>query len=263
MINALWTAASGMRGQQFNIDTIANNLANVNTAGYKKARVDFQDLLYQTIRVPGARISADARIPTGLQLGHGARPAATQKIFTMGNVIETKNKLDMQLDDPANFFEVLDAEGNLVYTRDGSFKMDSQGRIVTSDGYVLQPQITLPPDMVELYIGTDGTVSVRRAGETELGELAQIQTTRFANPAGLESIGRNLYRPTTASGAVQRGTPSQNGFGLITSGFLEMSNVEVVEEMVSMITAQRAYEANSRAIMASDEMLATANQIRR
>lgn len=263
MINALWTAASGMRGQQFNIDTIANNLANVNTTGYKKTRVDFQDLLYQTIRVPGARISADARIPTGLQIGHGVRPAATQKIFTMGNVIETQNKLDMQLDNPTNFFEVLDAEGNSIYTRDGSFKMDDQGRVVTSDGFVLQPEIILPPDMVELYIGTDGTVSVRRAGEEELTELAQIQIVRFANPAGLESIGRNFFRATTASGAPERGIPSEDGFGMITSGFLEISNVEVVEEMVRMITAQRAYEANSRAIMASDDMLATANQIRR
>lgn len=248
MINALWTAASGMRGQQFNIDTIANNLANVNTTGYKKTRVDFQDLLYQTIRVPGARIAADSRIPTGLQIGHGVRPAATQKIFTMGNVIETQNKLDMQLDNPANFFEVLNTEGNYIYTRDGSFKMDDRGRLVTSDGFLLQPELTLPEDMTELYIGTDGTVSVRRAGDPELVELGQITIARFANPAGLESIGRNFFQPTLASGAVQRGTPSEDGFGMVTSGFLEISNVEVVEEMVRMITAQRAYEANSRAI---------------
>lgn len=258
MINALWTSATGMRAQQFNVDTIANNLANVNTAGFKKARVDFQDLLYQTIRVPGAQSTATTVIPVGLQLGHGVRPGATQRMFTLGNVVETQNKLDLKLDSPFSFFQVLDDQGNLLYTRDGSFKLDDQNRLVTTDGFTLDPGITLPEDTADLSIGVDGIVSVRQDGQDQLQEQGQVQIFRFANPAGLQSIGQNFYRETVASGAA-----TQDQFGTITSGFLEISNVEVVEEMVRLITAQRAYEANSRSILASDDMLSTANQLRR
>ena len=258
MINALWTSATGMRAQQFNVDTISNNLANVNTAGFKKARVDFQDLLYQTIRVPGAQSTATTVIPVGLQLGHGVRPGATQRMFTLGNVVETQNKLDLKLDSPFSFFQVLDDQGNLLYTRDGSFKLDDQNRLVTTDGFTLDPGITLPEDTADLSIGADGIVSVRQDGQDQLQEQGQIQIFRFANPAGLQSIGQNFYRETVASGAA-----TQDQFGTITSGFLEISNVEVVEEMVRLITAQRAYEANSRSILASDDMLSTANQLRR
>jgi flagellar basal-body rod protein FlgG len=258
MINALWTSATGMRAQQFNVDTIANNLANVNTGGFKKARVDFQDLLYQTIRVPGARSTATTVIPVGLQLGHGVRPGATQRMFTLGNVVETQNKLDLKLDSPFSFFQVLDDQGNLLYTRDGSFKRDDQGRVVTTDGFTLDPGITLPEDTAEIFIGSDGTISIRQDGQDQLAELGQVQIFRFANPAGLQSIGQNFHRETVASGPA-----TQDQFGTITSGFLEISNVEVVEEMVRLITAQRAYEANSRSILASDDMLSTANQLRR
>jgi flagellar basal-body rod protein FlgG len=258
MINALWTSATGMRAQQFNVDTISNNLANVNTAGFKKARVDFQDLLYQTIRVPGAQSTATTVIPVGLQLGHGVRPGATQRMFTLGNVVETQNKLDLKLDSPFSFFQVLDDQGNLLYTRDGSFKLDDQNRLVTTDGFTLDPGITLPEDTADLSIGADGIVSVRQDGQDQLQEQGQVQIFRFANPAGLQSIGQNFYRETVASGAA-----TQDQFGTITSGFLEISNVEVVEEMVRLITAQRAYEANSRSILASDDMLSTANQLRR
>lgn len=258
MINALWTSATGMRAQQFNVDTISNNLANVNTAGFKKARVDFQDLLYQTIRVPGARSTADTIIPVGLQLGHGVRPGATQRMFSLGNVVETQNKLDLKLDSPFSFFQIIDDQGNLLYTRDGSFKIDDQLRLVTTDGFALDPGIQIPEDAVDIQVGADGTVTVRQAGQDELTEVGQIEIFRFANPAGLQSIGQNFYRQTVASGDA-----TQDQFGTVTSGFLEISNVEVVEEMVRLITAQRAYEANSRSILASDDMLSTANQLRR
>jgi flagellar basal-body rod protein FlgG len=194
----------------------------------------------------------------GLQLGHGVRPGATQRMFTLGNVVETQNKLDLKLDSPFSFFQVLDDQGNLLYTRDGSFKLDDQNRLVTTDGFTLDPGITLPEDTADLSIGADGIVSVRQDGQDQLQEQGQIQIFRFANPAGLQSIGQNFYRETVASGAA-----TQDQFGTITSGFLEISNVEVVEEMVRLITAQRAYEANSRSILASDDMLSTANQLRR
>jgi len=259
MINALWTSATGMRAQQFNIDTIANNLANVNTTGFKKARVEFQDLLYQTIRTPGAQSTQDSIIPVGIQLGHGVRPAATQRMFSLGNVVETKNVFDIKLDSPYSFFKVVDDKQNFLYTRDGSFKLDDQGQLVTSDGFSLDPAITIPAESAaEITIGSDGTISVREDGQAEPQQTGQVTIYRFANPSGLQSVGQNFYRATVASGVEQI-----DQFGTMTSGFLEISNVEVVEEMVRLITGQRAYEANSRAIMASDDMLSTANQIRR
>jgi flagellar basal-body rod protein FlgG len=262
MMRSLWTAASGMNGQQYNIDTIANNLANVNTTGFKKSRVDFQDLLYQSIRYAGSPVTEGAQIPTGIQMGHGVRTVATQKIFTQGTFRQTDNPLDLVIENDG-FFQVLLPDGQVAYTRDGAFKLDGNGRVVTSDGFFLEPEIVIPEDAVEVTVGADGTVSVTIPGSTEPVFLRQIELARFINPAGLQSWGRNLYMATASSGAPIIGTASLDGFGIIAQGFLEMSNVQVVEEMVNMITSQRAYEVNSKAIQASDDMLQTANNLRR
>lgn len=262
MMRSMYTAASGMKAQQFNIDTIANNLANVNTAGFKKSRVDFQDLLYQTVRHAGTPVTDGAQIPTGIQLGHGVRPVATQKIFTQGTFQQTDNPLDLVIESDG-FFQILLPSGEIAYTRDGAFKTDSEGRIVTSDGFFLEPEIIIPEDASDITVGSDGTVSVTIPGNPEPQMVGQIELAKFVNPAGLHSAGRNLYLATAASGAPVIGTPGLDGFGMIAQGFLEMSNVEVVEEMVNMITSQRAYETNSKAIQASDDMLQTANNLRR
>ncbi|HEY8498179.1 MAG TPA: flagellar basal-body rod protein FlgG [Limnochordales bacterium] len=262
MMRSLWTAASGMAGQQFAVDTIANNLANVNTAGFKKSRVDFQDLLYQTIRFAGTAVTSGAEIPTGIQVGHGVRPVATVKIFSQGTFRETNNPLDLVIEGDG-FFQILLPDGTVAYTRDGSFKKDSDGRIVTSDGFVLQPEIVIPSDAVELSVGTDGTVSVVLVNGGEPQEIGRIELARFINPAGLLNYGRNLFLATGASGPPIVGQPGMDGFGAIAQGHLEMSNVEVVEEMVNLIMAQRAYDANSKAIQASDDMLQSANNLRR
>ncbi|HHV55617.1 MAG TPA: flagellar basal-body rod protein FlgG [Firmicutes bacterium] len=262
MMRSLWTAASGMIAQQFNIDSIANNLANVNTVGFKRSRVDFQDLLYQTVRYAGSPVSAGAQLPTGIQVGHGVRPVSTERIFTTGTFKQTDNPLDLLIEGDG-FFQVLLPDGTTAYTRDGAFKIDGQGRLVTSDGFTLQPEITIPADAVSINVGTDGTVTVLVSGSNQPQNLGQIRLARFINPAGLRSLGRNLFAATAASGAPQEGTPGLDGLGNIAQGYLEMSNVQVVEEMVNMILAQRAYEVNSRAIQASDEMLQTANNLRR
>ena len=262
MMRSLYTAASGMVGQQFNIDTIANNLANVNTTGFKKSRADFQDLLYHSMRFAGTPVTAGAQIPTGIQIGHGVRPVATQKIFSQGTFKQTDNPLDLVIEGDG-FFQVLLPDGTVAYTRDGAFKQDAAGRIVTSDGFFLEPEIVIPEDAVQIAIGADGTVSVTLAGESEPEPIGQIELARFVNPAGLQSIGRNLYTATGASGPPLVGVPGLEGFGNLAQGFLEMSNVQVVEEMVAMITSQRAYEVNSRAIQAADDMLQTANNLRR
>lgn len=261
MLRTLSIAASGMQAQTLNIDVISNNLANVNSSGFKKSRADFQDLLYETLRPAGASASAGNQVPTGIQIGHGARPVATQKIFMQGNYQLTENKLDIAIEGDG-FFEIIQPNGDSAYTRSGAFKMDRDGRVVTSDGFLLEPEITIPTDTVTLSIGTDGTVSVLTAGETEATEIGTIQLTKFSNPAGLESIGRNLYLPTLASGDAIVGTAGEEGFGTLAQGYLEMSNVSVVEEMVNMIVAQRAYEINSKAIQAADQMLQIANNIR-
>ena len=261
-MRSLWIAASGMQAQTLNIDVISNNLANVNTTGFKKSRADFQDLLYESIRPPGAASAAGNQVPTGIQLGHGTRPAAVQKIFIQGDYQKTGNQLDMAIEGDG-FFEILQPNGESGYTRAGSFKIDSSGRVVTSDGFLLQPEITIPDDTIQTSIGTDGTVSVLQAGETVPSELGTIELARFTNPAGLKGIGRNLYLPTAASGEAITGTAGEDGLGTISQGFLEMSNVNVVDEMVNMITAQRAYEVNSKAIQTSDEMLQMANNLRR
>jgi flagellar basal-body rod protein FlgG len=251
-----------MQAQTLNIDVISNNLANVSTSGFKKSRADFQDLLYQTLRSPGVSSSADTQVPTGIQVGHGVRPAATQKMFTQGEFQTTENELDMAIEGDG-FFQIVQPNGETAYTRAGSFKIDSDGRVVTSDGFPMEPEITIPTDAISLSIGTDGTVSVLLANETEGTEIGQIELADFTNPAGLKSIGRNLYLPTASSGDATVGTPGEDGYGTIAQGYLELSNVSVVDEMVNMIVAQRAYETNSKTIQASDEMLQTATNLRR
>ncbi|MBW2216658.1 MAG: flagellar basal-body rod protein FlgG [Deltaproteobacteria bacterium] len=262
MLRSLWTAASGMEAQALNIDVLSHNLANVNTTGFKKGRADFQDLMYETLRLPGSPSTTSTQVPTGIQVGLGTRTAAIQKIFLQGDYKATKNELDMAIEGDG-FFQITKPDGDIAYTRDGSFKLDSDGRIVTSDGFLLEPEISVPPDAMTISIGIDGTVSVLQAGQSEPNEIGTIELGNFINPAGLNAIGRNLYLPTAASGDVVSGTAGEDGFGTIAQGFLEMSNVSVVEEMVKLISAQRAYEINSKAIQASDEMLQLANNIKR
>jgi flagellar basal-body rod protein FlgG len=262
MIRALYTSSSGMQAQQLNLDTIANNLANVNTAGFKRTRVDFQDLLYQTIRTPGAVSAQGTMVPTGIQVGHGTRPVATQRIFSQGDFQQTDNPLDLVIED-SGFFQVLRPDGTTAYTRSGAFKKDGTGRIVTSDGFLLQPGITIPADATSVTVGTDGTVSVTLPGQSTAQQVGSIQLARFVNPAGLSSVGRSLFTPTQASGDAVVANPGTDGMGTLAQGFLEMSNVKVVEEMVAMITSQRAYEVNSKAIQTADEMLSIANNMRR
>ena len=262
MIRALWIASTGMQAQQFNVDNIANNLANVNTPGFKKGRADFQDLLYQTLRPAGAEVAAGLQIPTGIQLGHGVRLVAIQKIFSQGDFKETQNPLDLVIEG-RGFFQILLPNGEIAYTRSGAFKLDSSGNIVTSDGYLLQPPITIPPDTVSISVGSDGTVSVMQGTSPTPTVVGNIELATFPNPAGLKAIGRNLFMETEASGSPITGTPGEDQFGTIAQGFLEMSNVSVVEEMVNLIAGERAYEINGKAIQTSDEMLRIANNLRR
>jgi flagellar basal-body rod protein FlgG len=259
VIRALFTAGTGMQAQQLNLDVVANNLANVNTPGFKRSRVDFQDLLYQTMRPAGAR-TGGGEVPTGVQVGHGTRPVATQKIFAQGNFHQTENPLDLVIEGDG-FFQLARPDGSLAYTRSGSFKRDSQGQIVSSDGLVLQPAVSIPPDAISVSIGSDGTVSVITGAAAAPQQLGQVELARFVNPAGLSAVGRNLFAPTAASGPATTGQPGQQGFGTLGQGFLESSNVSVVEEMVGMIAAQRAFEVNSKAIRTADEMLQIANGV--
>jgi flagellar basal-body rod protein FlgG len=262
MIRALYTSSSGMQAQQLNLDTIANNLANVNTTGFKRTRVDFQDLLYQTFRPAGTSVAQGVTIPTGIQVGHGSRPVATQRIFSQGDFQQTENPLDLVIEGDG-FFQVLRPDGATAFTRSGAFKRDATGRVVTSDGFPLQPGIVIPTDAANVTIGADGTVSVTLAGQNAAQQAGTIQLARFANPAGLLSVGRNLYVPTQASGDAVVGNPGEQGMGTMSQGFLELANVKVVEEMVNLITSQRAYEANSKAIQTADEMLGIASSLRR
>ncbi|MFZ7125701.1 MAG: flagellar basal-body rod protein FlgG [Desulfobacterales bacterium] len=262
MIRSLWTAASGMKAQALNIDVISNNLANVNTTGFKRSRADFQDLLYETLRNAGSSSAAGNEVPAGIQIGHGTRPVAVQKMFIQGDYQQTKNELDVAIEGNG-FFQIVQPNGEIAYTRDGAFKMDSEGRMVTSDGFYLEPEITVPTDAVSLSIGLDGTVSVMQVGQTQPTEIGTITLARFVNPAGLHAIGRNLFLPTSASGDAITGTAGEDGLGTLSQGFLEMSNVSVVDEMVKMISAQRAYEINSKSIQAADEMLQMANNVKR
>jgi flagellar basal-body rod protein FlgG len=262
MIRSLWTAASGMQAQTTNIDVISNNLANVNTSGFKRSRADFQDLLYDTLRPAGTSSGGGSEVPTGIQIGHGTRTVSTQKIFMQGDFQNTQNELDIAIEGQG-FFQIIQANGDIGYTRAGNFKMDSEGRMVSPDGLLLEPEITIPTDAIAVSIGSDGTISVLQAGQSAPSDIGTIELARFVNPAGLQSIGRNLFIPTGASGDATTGTPGEDGFGTLAQGFLEMSNVSVVDEMVNMITAQRAYEINSKAIQAADDMLQTANNLKR
>jgi flagellar basal-body rod protein FlgG len=262
MIRALWTAASGMESQQKNIDVVANNLANVNTTGFKKSRADFQDLMYQNLKTTGAPSTSTTQNPTGIQIGLGSRLAAVTKIFTTGDFSQTGNELDMAIEGDG-FFQIQLPDGSTAYSRAGAFKKDSTGRLVTSDGYPMLPAITIPNNATKTSVGNDGTVSVLQAGQNTPTQVGNIQLALFPNPAGLSAQGKNLFIVSDASGAPTTGTPGQTGLGTIAQGFLEMSNVSVMEEMVQMITGQRAYEINSKAVQASDEMLQTANNLRR
>ena len=263
MIRSLFTSATGMIAQQMNIDTIANNLANVNTTGFKKSRVNFQDLLYETVKAAGTETAAGTTIPEGIQIGHGVRPSAIAKNFTTGVFIQTGNALDIAIEGEG-FFQIQLPDGTTAYTRDGSFKINEEGRLLTADGYSMEPAITIDADATLVTILADGTVSWTVPGATTPSTAGPIQMVRFANPAGLDArLGHNLLLETTASGTPTTGTPGLEGMGTLVQGFLENSNVQVVEEILNMIIAQRAYEANSKVIQTSDEMLQTANNVRR
>jgi flagellar basal-body rod protein FlgG len=262
MIRSLWTSATGMQAQALNLDVISNNLANVNTSGFKKSRTEFQDLLYETIRPAGTPSSQGTEVPAGIQLGHGTRPSTVLKIFSQGNMENTHNELDLAIEGDG-FFQISLPSGETAYTRDGAFKLDSDGRIVNSDGFALDPEIAIPSDALSISVGLDGTVSVLQAGESTPSEIGTIELARFVNPAGLISMGKNLFITSEASGGEMIGTAGENGLGTLAQGFLEMSNVSVVDEMVNMITAQRAYESNSKTIQAADEMLQLANNVKR
>jgi flagellar basal-body rod protein FlgG len=251
-----------MQAQELNIDVISNNLANVNTSGFKKSRAEFQDLLYESMRPAGAASSADTTVPTGIQLGHGTRPSAVQKMFSQGDFQNTQNELDWAIEGDG-FFQIELPNGDTSYSRSGEFKLDADGRIVNPDGFPLIPELTVPTDTISISVGLDGTVSVVQAGDATPVEIGNVQLARFVNPAGLRSLGKNLYSPTNASGDEIIGTPGENGFGTLAQGFLEMSNVSVVDEMVNMITAQRAYETNSKVITTADDMLQIANNLKR
>ena len=262
MIRTFWVAATGMGSQQLNLDVIANNLANVNTVGFKKSRADFEELLYQEERVPGAASSPDTQIPTGLHVGLGVRPVATQKIFTEGNMEQTANALDLAIEGDG-FFKILLPNGEFGYTRNGSFKLNSNGQMVTPTGYTLDPEISIPEDTRNITISSDGIVSITQGDSDIPTEVGNIELAKFINPGGLRPIGRNLYVATEASGDEIAGVPGSDGLGTLSQGFLEMSNVNVVEEMVNMIISQRAYEMNSKAIQTADEMIQIVNQLRR
>jgi flagellar basal-body rod protein FlgG len=261
MLRALNTAATGMEAQQLRIDIIANNLANVNTTGFKRSRGDFQDLLYQTLRAPGLAAASGRELPTGLQVGLGTRPVATLKVFTLGELRQTGSPLDLAVEGNG-FFQIRQPNNEIAYTRAGAFRTDRQGRIVTADGYLLEPGLTLPPDAQNVVIAPDGTVSVQQPNQKDAVEVGKIQLVSFVNPAGLESIGRNLYRPSMASGEPIPGTPGENGLGTVAQGFLEGANVKVVDEMIEMIVAQRTYEINSKVIQAADQVLQKMSNIR-
>jgi flagellar basal-body rod protein FlgG len=263
MMRSLWTAGTGMKGQQVNLDVISNNIANVNTAGFKKYRVDFQDLMYQNLRAQGTVTGDDNnQVPTGVDLGHGTKVAATQRVYLQGAFQETGNDLDLVIQNDG-FFQITMPDGTLAYTRDGSFKKDETGRIVTADGYVLEPAITIPENATSITISADGRVSVTVPGQNDPDEIGQIELARFINPAGLSALGQNLHIQTAASGEPIVNPPGTEGTGTIVQRYLEMSNVQLVEEMVNMIVCQRAYEINGKAITTSDEMLQTAVSLKR
>ncbi len=260
MIRSLWISKTGLDAQQTKMDVISNNLANVSTNGFKRARAVFEDLLYQTIRQPGAQSSQQTQLPSGLQLGVGVRPVATESIFTQGSLQQTGNSRDVAIQGEG-FFQVLMPDGTTAYTRDGAFQSDINGQFVTSSGYVIQPAITIPPNTLSITIARDGTVSALVPGSAQPIQVGNIQLASFINPAGLQKIGENLYLQTASSGVANPNAPGTNGLGLLNQGFVETSNVNVVEELVGMIQTQRAYEINSKSIETSDQMLARLVQL--
>ena len=251
---ALWISKTGLDAQQTRLSVISNNLANVNTNGFKRDHAVFEDLMYQTHRQVGAQSSEDTQIPSGKAIGTGVRVVATEKLHTQGNIVQTNNPLDIAIEG-RGFFQILKPDGSLAYSRDGSFQLDSQGQVVTANGYQLQPTITVPSGATGLTVGEDGVVTVVAAGATTSTQVGNIQTVDFVNPTGLQAIGKNLFNETASSGSPQVGTPGINGLGGLSSGSLESSNVNVVEELVNMIETQRAYEMNSKVISTADGML--------
>jgi flagellar basal-body rod protein FlgG len=260
MIGALWVARTGLDAQQASLDVISNNLANTSTNGYKRSRVVFEDLLYQTMRQPGAQSSQTTTLPSGLQIGTGVRPVATVRTQTQGNLQQTDGVFDMAVQG-SGFFQVLMPDGTTGYTRDGSFQPDSQGQLVTSAGYPMQPAITIPADALTVTIGKDGTVSVTQPGAATPSQVGSIQLATFVNPAGLQAAGENLFLETAASGTATATTPGTNGAGSVNQRYVETSNVNVAEELVNLIQTQRAYEFNSRVVTTADQMLARLGQL--
>lgn len=258
MNSALWIAKTGLDAQQTRMAVVSNNLANVNTTGFKRGRAVFEDLLYQNVRQVGGQSSQNTQLPSGLMLGTGVRTVATEKLFTQGNMVQTENSLDLAING-RGFFQILMPDGNMAYTRDGSFQINDQGQMVTSGGYLLQPDISIPANTQSITIGSDGVVSAQIIGETAATQVGTLQLADFLNPTGLQPIGENLYVESTASGAAQIGDPSIGGLGSVIQGSLESSNVNVVEELVNMIETQRAYEMNSKAIATTDQMLQYVN----
>lgn len=262
MIRSLYTSTTGMVAQQLNLDVVANNLANVNTTGFKKSKTDFEDLMYQVMQEPGTTENTVGAGPTGIQIGLGVEPTAVGKVHSQGDAQNTGNPLDVMIEGDG-FFQIERPDGELAYSRAGGFKLNSDGEMVTPDGFRLEPGITIPPDATGITIASDGYVSVQTPGAPDLQQVGRIETVRFQNPAGLESYGKNLYLETESSGTPQTGNPGEEGFGALAQGFLEGSNVSVVEEIVQMVTGQRAYEANSKVVQTADSMLNTAINLKR
>lgn len=260
MLKSLSSAATGMIAQQLNLDVISNNIANINTTGYKKVRAEFQDLLSQTLKAPGAQVAQGTNQPVGIEVGLGTRASATQRVFLEGTLKSTGGSLDVAIEGDG-FFQVQLDDGTTGYTRDGSFKADANGQLTTSDGYLIQPQISIPQNATDISITSDGKVSIKSAGDTTQTEAGSIELVKFLNPAGLSSIGRNLFVETSASGTPIQGTPGQDGFGTIQQGFLEGSNVQLVDEMIKLIEAERAFESNSKVIKSSSSILKQTTQL--
>lgn len=260
MIRSLWIAKTGLDAQQTNLDVISHNLANVSTNGYKRQRAVFEDLLYQNLRQPGAQSTQQTQIPSGLQLGVGVRTVATEHIHTQGTLQRTDNPLDIAVNGQG-FFQIQMPDGTLAYTRDGAFQRDSTGQLVTSSGYPVSPAITIPSDAISITISRDGIVSVTQAGQASPTQVGNLQLATFINNGGLQSVGENLYVETASSGTPTPNTPGSNGAGLLNQGLVETANVNVAEELVSMIQTQRAYEMNSRAVQTSDAMLGRLTQL--
>lgn len=260
-MRALFTAATGMSAQQTRLDTISNNLANVNTTGYKKSRAEFQDLFYETLRAPGALAANGTALPSGVQIGNGVKLAAVGKQMGQGEFVSTGRDLDVAIEGEG-FFQVERPDGETLYSRDGTFSRDRDGNVVTSEGFLLVPSIQIPLDAIQITILRDGTVSILQAGQSAPVDAGQIELARFANPAGLRAVGGNAFVPTEASGDAQTGAPDDQGFGSLAQGFLENSNVQAVEEMIDMISTQRAYELNSKVIQTADQMLQRLTSLR-